>query len=109
MSYGLVYLIQPKELIGTNRYKLGCSNNETNSRVTQGYHSGSIIFRILRCVNPLELEKKLIALFNTCFCVVAGKEYFEGSIEIMELEFDRLFREHQVLYHYERSNKMLLD
>ena len=34
---GIIYLIQPKELIGTNRYKIGCSKKDDNSRLKNGY------------------------------------------------------------------------
>lgn len=37
MNKGLIYLIQPKELIGTNRYKIGCSRKNDFKRITQGY------------------------------------------------------------------------
>ena len=35
---GGVYLIQPPELKGTDRYKVGCSHNDGMNRVTTGYN-----------------------------------------------------------------------
>jgi hypothetical protein len=43
---GIVYLIQPVELVGTNRYKLGCSNKTSIQRLV-AYKKNS---RVL-CVN----------------------------------------------------------
>lgn len=34
---GIIYLIQPAELVGTNRYKIGCSKKDDLSRLTTGY------------------------------------------------------------------------
>jgi hypothetical protein len=37
MDKGIIYLIQPAELIGTNRYKIGMSNKLNLDRCKTGY------------------------------------------------------------------------
>jgi len=49
---GIIYLIQPTELIGTNVYKLGCSSKSTIERIKQGYKKGTICIYILECHDP---------------------------------------------------------
>ena len=47
MSCG-VYLIQPTELIGTNRYKVGCSvKQDLYKRIKTGYLKGTEIIILL--------------------------------------------------------------
>ena len=67
MSKGIIYLIQPSELIGTNRYKIGCSNSPTLTRCINGYKTGSRYISISECINPFILEKKIINEFNKLF------------------------------------------
>mgnify|MGYP006090550431 CR=1 FL=1 len=38
---GIIYLIQPAELVGTNRYKIGCSKKPNLDRVKKGYKKGT--------------------------------------------------------------------
>ena len=40
MNKGIIYFIQPKELIDTNRYKIGCSSKNTTERL-KSYRKGS--------------------------------------------------------------------
>lgn len=37
MSKGIIYFIQPAEIVGTNRYKIGCSKNPDLNRCNKGY------------------------------------------------------------------------
>ncbi len=37
MNKGIIYLIQPCELVGTSRYKIGCSRNPNLDRCKNGY------------------------------------------------------------------------
>ncbi len=39
-TLGIVYLIQPAGLVGTNRFKLGCSAKNTIDRCIDGYRKG---------------------------------------------------------------------
>ena len=78
MDIGIVYLVQPAELIGINRYKIGMSNSNTLDRCVNGYNKGSRYLCIMECLNPLDVERKIIQEFTQRFKVVSGKEYFEG-------------------------------
>ena len=53
---GIIYLIQPSELVGTNRYKIGMSNNPDLERCKNGYKKGSRYLSIMECNDPLILE-----------------------------------------------------
>ena len=75
---GIVYLIQPAELVGTNRYKVGCSNTPTLQR-PNSYKKGSRFIHICECTEPLNVERALIEAFLCKFILIAGNEYFEGD------------------------------
>jgi len=88
---GIIYLIQPEELIGTNRYKIGCSKTPTLDRVNNGYKKGSRYLYIGECENPHKIEKNIKKEFNKKFKLIAGYEYFEGDEnEIMDCFSDVL-------------------
>ena len=75
---GTLYFIQPAELVGTNRYKIGCS--ATNDLVRcKSYRVGTRYIMILECKNPFAIESMVKSRFQTIFKRVAGKEYFEGD------------------------------
>lgn len=84
---GIVYLIQPAELVGTNRVKVGCSNKSDLSRVTKGYKKGTVSLCICSTEEPFELEKTLLNLFKERFELLAGNEYFIGDIDQMRKVF----------------------
>lgn len=86
MSKGTIYLIQPDILVGTNRYKIGCSKSPDLQRCNS-YKKGSRFICIMECINPLILEKKIIDKFNESFKLISGREYFEGDETIMKQEF----------------------
>lgn len=94
MNKGIIYLIQPAELIGTHRYKIGCSENTELDRVKKGYKKGTRYIIIMECNNPFVLEKKIKNIFNEKFKLIAGYEYFEGEEEIMKEYFLKLKIEH---------------
>lgn len=79
---GIVYLIQPAELVGTNRYKVGCSDSPTLQHVNS-YKKGSRFIHICECSDAFNLEKKIIDAFSSKFILIAGKEYFEGDENLM--------------------------
>ena len=81
MSTGIIYLIQPCELVGTNRFKIGCSKDTSLNRVQNGYKKGTRYLYIAECNNPLFIEKQIITQFNIKFKLIAGREYFEGNEE----------------------------
>jgi hypothetical protein len=88
LTMGTLYFIQPAELVGTKRYKIGCS--ATNDMVRcKSYRKGTRYLMVLECPHPFSVESVLKAQFESTFRRVAGKEYFEGD----ELEMRRLFYE----------------
>ena len=86
-NVGIVYLIQPAELVGTNRFKVGCSSKNTIDRCVEGYRKGTRCIYIIECIEPFCVEKILKNAFTTNFKLIAGKEYFEGD----EIAIKKLF------------------
>lgn len=79
-----VYFIQPAELVGTDRYKIGMTTKSDLSRV-RSYRVGTRYLCIMECENALETERKLISHFTDDFHLVAGKEYFQIKNESLAL------------------------
>lgn len=84
---GIVYLVQPAELVGTARYKVGYSSKPNLSRLTSGYKCGTRYLIVCECSDALEVETELKVEFNRKFRLVAGREYFEGD----EIEMIKTF------------------
>lgn len=82
------YLIQPVELVGTNRYKIGMSALSNLSRM-KSYKNGTRYLCILECVDALAVERQLIKAFNDRYKLIGGNEYFQ--IDCPELEMLNLF------------------
>lgn len=99
MNKGIIYLIQPVELIGTERYKIGMSGNPNLNRCINGYKKGSRYICIMECNNPLILEKNIKRQFNKKFKLIAGKEYYEGNEKDMLNVFNNL-----VIEHYDKNS-----
>jgi len=87
MNKGIIYLIQPAELVSTNRYKIGCSSCPNLKRCNNGYKKGSRYICIMECINPFELENKIKCEFNKIFKLIAGKEFYEGKEKILIEKF----------------------
>ena len=85
---GTIYLIQPAELVGTNRYKIGCSSKNDLERCKKGYKKGTRFMDIRECDDPFAVEREVKTRFNTKFNLVAGKEYFEGNETDIKKEFN---------------------
>jgi len=98
MDKGIVYLIQPAELIGSNKYKVGYSGKNKLDRCSKGYKNNSDFIQICTCIAPYQLETKIIKQFNKKFKLIAGNEFFEGDETEMTDEFNRIVKEHKVLY-----------
>jgi hypothetical protein len=81
MNTGIIYLIQPAELVGTHRYKVGLSNKPNLDRCIKGYKNGSRYLCIMEIASPLTLEKNIKEYFTKKFKLAAGSEYFESSEE----------------------------
>lgn len=77
---GFVYLIQPCELKGTNRFKVGASSLSNLSRL-KSYKSGTRYICFFECKDAFDTEKTLIKEFNARYKLIAGREYFEVNQE----------------------------
>lgn len=75
-----VYLVQPVELVGTNRYKIGMSSLANLNRV-RSYKNGTRYLCIFEKSNALAIEKKLKLAFNLRYKLIGGNEYFEVDNE----------------------------
>jgi len=94
MNKGLIYLIQPAQLVGTERYKIGMSNKPNLERCNNGYSKGSRYLCIMECYNPSILEANIKKHFNNKFKLIAGNEYYEGNEEIILENFLNIKKEH---------------
>ena len=95
MNLGIIYLIQPCELIGTKRYKIGCSSKNNLDRCINGYTKGSRYIYIMECSNPFILKNKIKKNFINKFKLIAGNEYFEGDEDDIIDEFIKEFNDHK--------------
>lgn len=98
MNKGIIYLIQPAELVGTERYKIGMSNNPNLDRCKNGYKNGSRYICIMECNEPSILEGNIKNIFNKKFKLIAGNEYYEGNekdilnaFNILVMEYNNSF------------------
>jgi hypothetical protein len=108
MNKGIIYLIQPAELIGTNRYKIGMSNNPDLDRCKNGYLKGSRYICIMECINPLEIEKYIRDEFTKKFKLIAGKEYFEGiENDMLYLFVNIIFKNMNIIQIETKNNNEL--
>lgn len=98
---GILYIVQPAELVGTNRYKIGCSNKSTLERVKKGYKNGTRYLHILECDNAIKIEKQIKKDFNLLFNLIAGTEYFQGDEDAMK----KVFYEKYIEYSSKINNK----
>ena len=97
MNKGIIYLIQPVELIGTTRYKIGCSNKPNLDRCKNGYKNGSRYICIMECLNPLILERIIKTNFSYRFNLIAGTEYYEGDENEMCIVFNNLVNKQKTI------------
>ena len=85
--YGTIYLIQPAILIGTTRYKIGCSKKNNLERL-RTYRKGSRFINIQECRDPFAVELELRKQFENQFKLTAGREWFEGNEEEIKKVFN---------------------
>lgn len=100
MNYnkGIVYLIQPVELVKCRRFKIGCSRTPDLSRCKNGYNNGSRYICIMECYEPVSVETELIKCFKQKFKLVGGNEYFEGDELQLRDEFYNVVKKCSELY-----------
>jgi hypothetical protein len=80
---GILYLVQPAELIGTQRFKIGCSQQHKLYRLTNGYKIGTKYLCIMESPHVRKIEHEIKSIFNHKFILIAGTEYFEGDQSLM--------------------------
>lgn len=100
MNNGIIYLIQPSELVGSERYKIGMSNKNNLDRCKKGYRKGSRYLCIMECNKPLILERNIKNHFNEKFKLISGNEYYEGN------EKDILNTFNNLVLKYKNSNEI---
>ena len=83
---GFVYLVQPVNLIGTNRFKIGCSEKLNLSRL-EAYLNDVVIICVFGVQSPRDVEKNIKNVFNVKYKLCAGKEWYEGDKTAMTLSF----------------------
>lgn len=103
-SKGIIYLIQPCELIGTERYKIGCSKNSTLDRVKNGYKKGTRYLYISECINPLIIEARIKQEFNKNFKLITGREYYEGNENDIKRTFINIVNNNKNLNNFNNTN-----
>ena len=105
---GVIYLIQPAELLNTCRYKIGCSKNSNLDRCKNGYKSGSRYICIMECHNPLFLENNIKKCFSKHFKLIAGNEYFEGNEEnILNLFINEIIKHRNAVINNTNNNYLM--
>jgi hypothetical protein len=107
MNDGIIYLIQPTELISTNRYKIGCSRKIDLSRIND-YNKGTRILCVMNCDKPFKLEKYMKLKFLEKFKLIGGKEYFEAEEKEMIYYFTDIVINHMknnIIYENNEDNE----
>jgi hypothetical protein len=99
---GIIYLIQPKEFLGTNVFKIGRSEAPTLNRCKRGYGAGTRFLHIMECKFPRILEKKIKVAFRKKFKLARGYEYFEGGEDVIKIMFYQIVQAHADEYMYDQ-------
>lgn len=94
---GTIYLLQPAELVGTERFKIGCSSKNDFIRCKNGYKKGTRYISVMECEEPFMIEIEIKKSFNSKFKLVAGKEYFEGNEDDIKREFNEIVYKFTIL------------
>ena len=105
---GIIYLIQPAELVGTNRYKIGCSAKNTLERILS-YKKGTRVLSVNYSNDYSKIEKILIEEFNKKFKLIAGREYFEGNEKDIYKLFIEIVYENYIDFSIKPNHKYLAD
>lgn len=89
----VVYLVQPAFLIGTNRYKIGCSK-ESRQRLLSYMRGTRILFVFNTNFCCLSLEERIKNEFNQKYSRSAGQEWFEGDEQDMKKQIFKICQEY---------------
>ena len=84
--FEFLYLIQDKNDMGTNIYKIGKTTQGISDRL-KGYPRGTRPIRISQVDNCDKRETELINIFKTKYLLSRGREYFEGQLNSMIKDF----------------------
>jgi hypothetical protein len=87
---GLLYLIQPAELVGTQRYKIGYSKNNDITKFRKDYKKGSRFLDIYEYDRAPLLVREIRNNFNNKFKLVAGRTYYEGNETDIKKNFNAI-------------------
>ena len=87
---GLLYLIQPAELVGTQRYKIGYSKNNDMTKFRKDYKKGSRFLDIYEYDRSPLLVREIRNNFNNKFKLVAGRTYYEGNENDIKKNFNAI-------------------
>jgi hypothetical protein len=89
---GLLYLIQPAELVGTQRYKIGYSRNNDIDKFRRDYKKGSRFLDIYEYDRSPLLIREIRNNFNNKFKLVAGRTYYEGNENDIKKNFNTIIK-----------------
>jgi hypothetical protein len=94
---GYIYLLQPAELVGTDRYKIGISSKDNLNRL-RSYGNGTRYMFFIECDDFFRIENRLKKAFNDCkdIKLIKGFEYFEGKQEIIMKIFFKIVYEDKI-------------
>jgi len=90
---GIIYLLQPAQLIMLNGYKIGYTLSDDFRRFNS-YHCGSKLIYAIRCKNVIELEKELKKKLPTKFKLLSGRKYFTCVNDELSEMFLNITMEH---------------
>lgn len=76
---GVIFLIQPAELVGTNRYKIGYICDKKIKEYINNYLDGTRFILILECNNIQNIINEIKTILKQEFNLIASDEYYEGN------------------------------
>jgi hypothetical protein len=103
-----VYLVQPQNLLGTDVYKIGHSQQPNTSRHKQ-YGKNYILIAQVAVSNSSIIEQRLINVFRKKYACYRPNEYFRGNVAHMLKDFLSVVNEdifHQSMIQNWRTNQL---
>jgi hypothetical protein len=101
---GLLYLIQPAELVGTSRYKVGYSRTNDLNKFRKDYKKGSRFLDIYEYDHSPLLVREIRNNFNNKFKLVAGRTYYEGNENDIKKNFNAIINNHALANNCNANN-----
>jgi hypothetical protein len=100
---GIIYLLQPAELVGTNHYKIGCSKKNNLDRL-KSYKIGTRYMDIRECGNPHDVETKvkdsfkihLLSINSTILVFICSFSNILDITLFFDLEHLLFFKDQQI-------------